>query len=174
VLKRVSRRAIAIPVALMGLTALMVVSVPSAASAQGEVLSTIVNRASGKCLSDGGSLANSAPITQYTCDGSNNQEFVVGGEGDTIRSYVGNLAGDYICLTNGGSTADSTPIAQYTCNGSTNQTWYFIAYDGYFVIENGDLAFCMTNGGSTKNSAPITQYACGFASHNQQWTVPGL
>jgi Ricin-type beta-trefoil lectin domain len=173
VLKRIFRTKItAIAVVLMGLTALMV-SVPSAALAQGLSPGTIVNHTSGKCMSNGGSTKNSAPITQYTCDGTNNQEWIWDPDHSTIYNYGDFVNGIDMCLTDGGSTKNSAPITQYTCNGGSNQNWSLIAYDGYFIIENGNLTFCMTDGGSTKNSAPITQYACGYASTNQQWTYDG-
>jgi hypothetical protein len=178
--KRISLRAIAIPVALMGLTALMVIAVPSAAMAQGLSPGTFVNRASGKCMTNGGSTANSAPITQYKCNGTYNQDWIwdPNNDADSIFNYQDYTNGINMCLTNGGSTENSTPITQYSCNpanpGSVNQQWYLIAVDGYFVIENIN-GFCMTSGGSTANSAPITQYACdvGNPSVNQQWTYDG-
>jgi hypothetical protein len=177
VLKRIfRRRIIAIPVVLMALTALtalIVVSVPSAASA--ESYDQLANVTSGKCMTNGGSTKNSAPITQYTCSTGDDLNQVWVYTGNTIYNY-----GDYInygikmCLTNGGSTADSTPITQYSCNGSSNQTWYIVGYGLTNVtISNSPGTFCMTTGGALGNSAPITQYTCGDPpSNNQQWYVP--
>jgi hypothetical protein len=124
--------------------------------------SALTNRASGKCMSNGGSQANSAPITQYTCNGSNNQQWY--SNVDTIVS-----ANSSDCLSNGGSTANSAPITQYPCDGSSNQGWHTVqGSGGYFTIQNA-AGFCMTTGGSTANSAPVTQYACD-GSDNQQWS----
>jgi hypothetical protein len=156
--QRISKRRITIPVALMGLTALMVVAVPSAASA--ETITSLENIGSGMCMTNGGSTANSAPITQYTCNGSANQRF--NWTGSTIVDEAG------MCLTDGGSTANSYPITQYPCNGSPNQTWYTGENSSiYFTIYN-PKNFCMTTGGSKKNSTPITQYMCN-GSNNQLW-----
>jgi hypothetical protein len=175
--KRISLRAIAIPVVLMGLTALMVTAVPSAASAQGLQAGTFVNHDSGKCMSNGGSTANSAPITQYKCNGSGNQmwywdEYGTGDYTEAIFNYTDYSKGISMCLTDGGSTADNTPITQYSCNGSVNQQWYLIAVSSGFHIENIN-GFCMTNGGSKANSAPITQATCNNSTKNQEWTYDG-
>jgi hypothetical protein len=124
--------------------------------------SALTNHASAKCMSNGGSQANSAPITQYTCDGTTNQQFY--SSDDTIVS-----ADSSDCLSNGGSTANSAPITQYPCDGSSNQGWHIVqGSGGYFTIQNA-AGFCMTTGGSTANSAPVTQYACN-GSDNQQWS----
>jgi Ricin-type beta-trefoil lectin domain len=124
--------------------------------------SPLTNRATGKCMSNGGSTANSAPITQYTCNGSINQEFY--SSEDTIVS-----AQSSDCFSDGGSTANSAPITQYPCNGSPNQGWHIVqGSGGYFTIQNAG-GFCMTTGGSTANSAPVTQYACN-GSENQEWS----
>jgi hypothetical protein len=176
VLKRISRRAIAIPVALMGLTALMVIAVPSAASAQGLQAGTFVNHDSGKCMSNGGSTANSAPVTQYKCNGSGNQmwywdEYGTGDYTFAIFNYADYSKGISMCLSDGGSMANNAPITQYSCDGSANQQWYLIAVSSGFHIEN-IYGFCMTNGGSKAESAPIKQYACSD-SKNQEWTYDG-
>jgi hypothetical protein len=159
VIKRISRRAIAIPVALMGLTALMVMSVPSAASAQ--VYYPLKNLGSGKCMTNGGSTANSAPITQYKCNGTGDQAWYY--TGNTIVSLTNSK-----CLTNGGATGNNAPITQYKCNGSKNQAWFEVSSKGYFTIENTAGTLCMTTGGSKANSAPIKQYKCN-GSNNQLW-----
>lgn len=53
---------IAIPVALMSATVLMAAPADPASASTNTVVTY-----NGKCLTDGGSTANSAPITQYTC-----------------------------------------------------------------------------------------------------------
>ena len=124
--------------------------------------SALTNRGTGKCMSNGGSQGNSAPITQYTCDGSVNQKWY-----SNVSTIVSASSND--CLSNGGSTANSAPITQYPCNGSSNQNWHIVQRSGgYFTIQNA-AGFCMTTGGSTGNSAPVTQYACN-GSDNQQWS----
>jgi hypothetical protein len=122
----------------------------------------LVNRGTGKCMSNGGSQASSAPITQYTCNGSINQQWY-----SNVGTIVSANSSD--CLTNGGSTASSAPITQYACNGTANQAWRAVQGPaGYFTIQNDD-GFCMTSGGSTTNSTPITQYACN-GQENQEWS----
>jgi hypothetical protein len=81
------------------------------------------NQDNGKCLSNGGDAANSAPITQYTCNNSANQIWYEIDNPDgtyEIQQYVG---GRLMCLTDGGSHTNTTPITQYQCHGGNNQTW---------------------------------------------------
>jgi alpha-glucosidase len=150
----------------MGLTALIAVAVPSAASASTGF--EIVTLNSAKCMTNGGSMENSTPITQYACNGTDNQEWNDPTDAAVVNADSGK------CMTNGGSTANSAPIMQYTCNGSPNQTWYINLNPstGNFTIqntrENTAETLCMTNGGSMENSTPITQYKCN-ESNNQQW-----
>ncbi len=124
--------------------------------------SAIKNRTTGQCMSNGGSTANSAPITQYTCNGSINQQFY-----SKVDSIVSAQSSD--CFSDGGSTANSAPITQYPCNGSSNQGFYTVQdSNGYFTIQNAN-GFCLTTGGSSATSYPVTQYACN-GSENQEWS----
>jgi Ricin-type beta-trefoil lectin domain len=158
----------------MGLAALMVVSVPSAASAQ--AIYELVNVGSKKCMTNGGSTKNSAPITQYTCASPAGSDLnqLWASTGTNIFNYGLYEEHDIMmCLTNGGSTKDSAPITQYTCNGSANQNWYVAGYGLANITISNNKNFCMTTGGATGNSDPITQYTCEDPpSNNQQWYSP--
>jgi hypothetical protein len=135
--------------------------VPASAAITGHQLKNV---RSGKCVTNGGSTANSAPITQYTCNGSANQAWTY----DSATLQFKNNSGK--CLTDGGSTGNSAPITQSTCSGSQNQQWLLFLSGSYEGVQNvHDNSKCMTNGGSLANSAPITQYTCN-GSQNQQWT----
>jgi hypothetical protein len=116
-----------------------------------------------KCMTNGGSTKNSAPITQYECNG----------DGDQLIYYSGStleLLSNSKCLSNGGSTENSAPITQYTCNGSQNQEWELVGVGGgFYKIQNYNGTFCMTNGGSNGESKPITQYHCN-GSNAQKWS----
>jgi hypothetical protein len=116
-LKRRVGRWIAIPVALMSVTGLAVMAAPIAASASPEYQAIYNETSSNKCLTNGGSTANGAVITQYTSNGSSNQNW----EYTNSDQFENQVSGK--CLTNGGSTGNSTDIQQYTCNGSSNQGW---------------------------------------------------
>jgi Ricin-type beta-trefoil lectin domain len=155
---------IAIPVVLMSATVLMAAAVPASASSN-----TIVTY-NGKCLTDGGSTAKSAPITQYKCNGNTKAQTWTGIDDLGAIEYE-NLSG--MCLTDGGSTANSAPITQYPCNNSPNQLWTLVqdTNSNYVSIKNlNDPHMCMTNGGSTANSAKITQYTCASPpSDTNQW-----
>jgi hypothetical protein len=153
----------------MGLTALMVVAVPSAASASN--VNTFKNLATGLCMTDGGSLKNSTPITQYKCNGSENQLWKWPGAFGLVPATGAIINADNgKCMTDGGSTANSAPITQYTCHGGAAQTWTVNNSDtGGVTISNAN-DMCMTNGGSSANSAPITQYKCN-GSGNQDWEL---
>lgn len=163
-LKRIFlQKIVTIPVLLMG-AALTVLTVPSAASAQ--TGSPLQSYASKKCMTNGGSTANSHPITQYTCNGTNNQGWYTNPNGDVIKN-----ADSGKCLTNGGATGNGAPITQYTCNGSPNQQWYLVntgIFSSTYHIQNAAGTLCMTTGGLTGNSTPIVQYACN-GSYNQTW-----
>jgi hypothetical protein len=153
----------------MSATVLMAApAVPASASSNTVVTYT------GKCLTDGGSTANSAPITQYTCNG--NTAAQTWEERGNSNGTVTFHNGSNMCLTDGGNTANSAPITQYTCNGSANQQWATFADNinlNYVSIQKFNTNLCMTNGGSTANSAPITQYVCPVnpTDHNQWFTV---
>jgi hypothetical protein len=155
---------IAIPAVLMSATVLVAApAVPASASSN-----TIVTY-NGKCLTDGSSSANSAPITQYKCNGNTAAQTWTG------IDYFGtiefeNLRGE--CLTGGEGAENGSPVTQYTCNNSNNQRWTLVedTNSNYVSIKNYNSGLCMTNGGSTANSAPITQYTCASpASDQNQW-----
>jgi hypothetical protein len=117
-------------------------------------------------MTNGGSGANSAPITQYTCstNGTNaNQQWII--NGSTIKNVDSGK-----CLTDGGATGNGAAITQYTCNGSPNQAWGLVPTPDYFTIQNPAGTLCMTTGGLTGNSTPIVQYACN-GSPNQKWSA---
>lgn len=153
------RRRIAIPAVLMGIAALTVVAIPSAASAAGG--NPLINHNSGLCMTNGGNTGNSAPIQQYTCKGNAPQAWILNG-----NSIVNQDSGD--CLTNGGATGNNAAITQYPCNNSANQHWHLAFINGnYQEIENG-AGMCMTTGEKTGLSTPIVQYTCN-QSLSQQW-----
>jgi hypothetical protein len=77
------------------------------------------NVATGKCITNGGSHAQSAKLTQYDCNGSKNQQWPIGSV--YSNTLVNGASGK--CMTNGGSHAQSAPITQYTCSNSLNQKW---------------------------------------------------
>jgi len=167
-LKRKSVRWAAAPVALVSLGALCLSSTPASAATYGPLKNV---HDSSMCLTNDGSTANSAPITQYTCNGSTNQGWevlAVSFEGILAYQIINQHSGD--CLTNGGSNVNSAPITQYPCASlsslDTNQIWeYSGSYPSRFVDGNGK---CLTDGGSTANNAPITQYTCNNTT-NQKW-----
>ena len=177
-LKRISRRATkrrlrrrigaAVSVGLMGAAVLM-----AASAAPAYATTDYITTYSGFCLTDGGSTTNSAPITQYMCNGNTKAQTwdIIGNSNGTNK--LENTTND-MCMTNGGSTANSAKITQYKCNGSANQSWYEVtAGTGSYVLFESDSvpSKCMTNGGSTTNSTPITQYNCGNFTDRNMWFV---
>lgn len=168
-LSGMSLRGVATAVILMAVASLTVAAFPAAASASNAT--HFQNYAEELCMTNGGSTANSAPITQYTCDGTENQTWDWPGFGNFVPA-TGTIfnADNGKCLTDGGSTANSAPITQYKCNGSASQIWTVNNSDtGGVTISNANN-MCMTDGGSTKNNAPITQYKCN-GSGNQDWKI---
>jgi hypothetical protein len=164
--RRLGRRArAAVPVGLMTAAVLIFASAVPASASSGTITTN-----SAFCLTDGGSTANSAPITQYTCNGNAKaQTWVVlpGSDPFGLATFVIENTTNSKCMTNGGSTRNSAPITQYTCNGSPNQQWdvYPNETGSREVFESDAVTGeCITNGGSTSNSTPITQYDCGNMS----------
>ena len=159
---------IAIPVGLMSASVLMAAPAVPASAADANTIVTSTN----KCFTDGGSTANSAPITQYTWNGNTSAQTWVLINHYTYVVFENTTNG--MCLTNGGSNGQSAPITQYGCNKSLNQQWTdTIASGNYVIIQNNAVPdTCMTNGGSTGNSAPITQWApCNLKDKNQWFIV---
>ena len=122
------------PVSVDGDT--VTVSVP-AGSAElltfGEASRTFVGGLSGKCLSVlGGSTANGAAATIYTCNGAVSQNWMVQPNG----SIVG-VPSDECLEVAGGSTANQAGVDIGTCDGSASQQWTVESNDTIVGTQSG-------------------------------------
>ena len=72
-------------------------------------------------------MANSAPLTQYTCNGNSNQTWSPSYPPGNTSVFELRNGTSHKCMTNGGSTGNNALITQYTCNANgtdTNQLWH--------------------------------------------------
>ncbi len=121
----------------------------------------IQNKNSGKVLAvSGQSLADSADVTQYTDNGTNDHLWTVVDNGDgTVRIYNRN-SGKLLAVDNQ-STADGALVQQYYDNGTQDHLWRLTDNgDGYLKIVNVHSGKLLAvDGASTADSAQVTQYA---------------
>ncbi len=80
---------------------------------------TIVDKASGLCLSVTGSATTStATADLYTCNGSVSEGWTVNSGGTIVNNNSG------LCLSvTGASTSPGATAEIYTCNGSASENW---------------------------------------------------
>jgi hypothetical protein len=123
---------------------------------------TIVNTASGLCLSDTGestTLKTTGDIA--TCDSSTAQTWTA--QNGTLTNGAG------LCLSVTGSSTTAKAVTDvYTCNGSASENWT-VNSDG--TITNTNSGLCLSATGSATTSGTTADiYTCnGSASEN--WTV---
>ena len=121
----------------------------------------IQNRNSGKVLAvTDQSLADSANVTQYTDNGTNDHLWTVVDNGDgTVKIY--NRNSGKLLAVNNQSTADGAPVQQYYDNGTQDHLWRLVDNgDGWMKIVNvHSNKLLAVDGASTADSAQVTQYA---------------
>jgi hypothetical protein len=114
--------------AMAGALACAMTFVAIAKPAQAQISFTSLMRFSfvhsGKCLDLlGFRVDNGAPVGQWTCNGANNQLWVVRWLGSEnfyeVKAFHSNKCLDAL----GFRTANGSPIGQWDCNGLTNQQW---------------------------------------------------
>ena len=120
----------------------------------------IQNRNSGKVLAvTNQSLADSADVTQYTDNGTNDHLWTVVDNGDgTVKIY--NRNSGKLLAVNNQSTADGALVQQYNDNGTQDHLWQFVDNgDGWMKIVNVHSGKLLAvDGASTADSAQVTQY----------------
>jgi len=152
---------LAVVIALVAITLLP--SPPPVAAATG---STIISRASGRCLDVvGSSQAVGAKIDIRDCTGQPNQAWVLTAAGE-LRVYAGAM-----CLDVARHDRTAPAVVQiYTCNGGANQHWKLNA-DGTITGVESSLCLDVT-GAKTANGTPVQMWTCNGGS-NQKWTEAG-
>ncbi|MEY9930221.1 hypothetical protein ABH926_004866 [Catenulispora sp. GP43] len=134
--------------------------------------STIVNDGSNKCIEVYHSeTTNYANVDQYTCNGSDTQQWMFVSEGYNSNSLelfeiVNNNSGKCLDVYDGG-TANYTNVDQYTCNRTGAQLWYFGGSNpssdpghgiSLVLINNGSGKALDVQGGSKANYGNIDIY----------------
>ncbi|WP_369392684.1 RICIN domain-containing protein [Streptomyces sp. CG1] len=125
---------------------------------------TLIARHSSKCADvPSQSLWQGVAISQYTCNGGNNQKWWFKDLGNGYYSLLGR--GSSLCLQE-----DASGVTQENCTGATAQQWSVVPSGSYVNIRARAGGACLdVSGASTANSAAIITYTCDGGT-NQQWT----
>ncbi|MBY8842474.1 ricin-type beta-trefoil lectin domain protein [Streptomyces sp. SP2-10] len=117
----------------------------------------------GKCLDvAGANPADGTAVQLYDCNGTNAQQWTVGGDG-TIRAL-----GKCLDVT-GNSTAEGAKAQLWSCTGGANQKWTVTAAHD---IVNPQADKCLdATGNSTANGTRAQIWSCGGGA-NQKWNAP--
>jgi hypothetical protein len=142
---------------------------------------TIVNAANGKCVdARGAGTTNGTAIQQYSCNGTNAQEFQL--------QYVD---GPYVKIVNRGnpaegldvtnvSTSDNAPIQLWSYSSGKNQQWQAVPTgSGSYRLVNrnsasgqGHMECLSVPGSSGSDSVQLTQTLCNGGSNQSFNLVP--
>ncbi|HVV19490.1 MAG TPA: RICIN domain-containing protein [Pseudonocardiaceae bacterium] len=132
---------------------------------------TIVDK-DGKCVdARAAATGNGTAIQQYTCNGTNAQEFQLQNVGGPYLKIVNrNDATKGLDVTNV-STADGAPIQLWSYVGGANQQWQAVPDGGgyyHLVNRNSNSTKCLTvPGSSTADSVQLVQQSCtGIAAQS--------
>ncbi|BEL07188.1 RICIN domain-containing protein [Actinoplanes sichuanensis] len=123
----------------------------------------VTNRNSGKCLdARAAGTVNGTAIQQYTCNGSNAQQyqFASAGNGYVRINNRGNAT--QVLDVTGVSTADNAKIQTWAYGGGTNQQWQPVAEGGgHYHFVNRNSGKCLdVPAASTADSVQLVQYTC--------------
>ena len=129
----------------------------------GAIPVTLLNPATGMCLSDTGwSTANGTRVVVGSCNGYKNQAWTP--PAGPVSSLVPGL-----CLDDSGNgTGNGTAIDVSACNGSTAQQWT-TEPDGTLQVHGKCLD---VRASGTSSGTPVDLWSCN-GTGAQQWLVPG-
>ena len=157
--RTVRRRAVAVlgALALLAGIGVSAAGVAQAASGTGQITGY-----QGLCLDDrAASTALFNPIQVYTCNGTNAQQWTVGG-GGTLQ-VLG------MCLdVAGAGTANGTKVDLYTCNNTGAQVWQQ-GSNGSLVNPNSGK--CLDDTGWGGSGTQVQIWSCS-GNANQAWNLP--
>lgn len=116
---------------------------------------------SNKCVDvRGASTSNGAEIIQWSCNGGDNQSWILYPNGTGYYQIKSRISGKCIDV-NGGSTADGANILQWDCHGGDNQLWGFVAYNGKYKLVAKHSNKCLdVLDASTSDGAKLIQWSC--------------
>ncbi len=135
---------------------------------------TVANRGSGKCVdARGASSSNGTAIQQFTCNGTQAQNFQFQPTNQGfVRVNVQLNTAESLDVTNV-SQADNAPIQLWSYSNGKNQQWRTVnQYNGYFRIVSDLSSKCLTvPNGSTSDGVQLVQLPCdGSASQDFKLT----
>lgn len=121
---------------------------------------------SGKCLLPySAGLNNNATVVQFTCNGTNSQDWYWAGT--EIRNFQSKR-----CLSvKDASSSNGALLVQYDCNGYATQDWTVQnGLAGGAVLQNLGNGLCATpSGGSVNDNAAAVQWVCNLSHPTHAW-----
>ncbi|MEV7616209.1 RICIN domain-containing protein [Streptomyces sp. NPDC089799] len=124
------------------------------------------NVTSGKCLLPyAAGLDNNATVIQFTCSGTNSQDWYW--EGSKIRNFQSKR-----CLSvKDASSSNGALLVQYDCNNHATQDWTVQpGKAGGAILQNRGNGLCaVPSAGNTDNSAPVVQWVCNPSHPAHAW-----
>ncbi len=164
---------LAVPAAIGGLVAGPLLA--SGAQASGNKLvgwAEAVSQSSGKCLDVAhASKANGAPVIQYTCHDSDNQQWIGVSAGGPNTFYIkAKHSGKCLDVAHA-SKANGAQVIQYTCHEGVNQQWKSVEdkdHKGFYLVAKHSGKCLDVAHASTANGARVIQYTCHHGL-NQLW-----
>ncbi|GID27894.1 RICIN domain-containing protein [Paractinoplanes brasiliensis] len=123
----------------------------------------VVSRNSAKCVdARAAGTVNGTAVQQYTCNGSNAQQFQFAPtSGGYVRINGRGNAAQALDVTNV-STADNAPIQTWAYGGGANQQWLPVDEGGgYYRFVNRNSGKCLdVPAASTADGVQLVQYTC--------------
>ncbi|MFK4037578.1 RICIN domain-containing protein [Nonomuraea wenchangensis] len=148
-------------------TGVVMASAAAAAPAPGAY--TLVNDASGLCLTvPGASSSDGVQLTQSGCGGSGQVwNLAASGSGYTVKAaHSGKCAG-----VEGASTSAGKAVQQESCTGGSSQTWTVTESGGTVRIANANGGKCLnTKDNSTSSGALVQVNSCDSVA-TKQWRL---
>jgi pectate lyase len=158
-------------VALTGTTMAGIAAATSAAAAPAPGAYTVVNNASGLCLTvPGATSSDGVQLTQTGCGGSGQTwNLTASGSGYTLKAaHSGKCAG-----VRDASTSAGKPVQQESCTGASSQTWTLPESGSTVRVVNANGGKCLnTKDNSTASGALVQQNSCDSVATKQWRLVP--
>jgi hypothetical protein len=141
----------------------------TSASAPAPAYYRIINKVSGKCLTQWGP-GDGAAITQFTCDGGADQKWSI--DLATVGTIVNFATGDCLDLFGNGN-ADGQLVSTWSCYGAASQVWRPVNVGAqYYELRPYYTDKCLDLlNGMLGNGATIVQWGCHIFNDNQQWRI---
>ena len=120
---------------------------------------------SNKCIDvPNSSTSPGQALRQWTCNGSNAQNFVVTREADGYYKLVNVTSGLPMSVRDFSSSG--TAIEQNNAYQGDNQLFRFVAYGSGYIIRPKSNYLCFDiNGASTADGAALKQYSCNYQNN---------